>query len=94
VLVLREVLGFSARETAEALDSTAASVNSALQRARRAIDERLPAQSQQETLRALGDDGVRTLVERFIDAFERADGDAIVALLAADAEFAMPPYAG
>ena len=93
VLILREVLGFSARETAEALDSTTASVNSALQRARKAIDERLPAASQQATLRALGDDGVRDLVERFIDAFERADVDAIVALLADDAEFAMPPYA-
>jgi RNA polymerase sigma-70 factor, ECF subfamily len=92
VLILREVLGFSARETAEALGSTTASVNSALQRARRAIDERLPAPSQQETLRALGDDGVRALVERFIDAFERADVEAIVALLADDAEFAMPPY--
>ena len=91
VLILREVLGFSARETAEALDSTTASVNSALQRARKAIDERLPAASQQATLRALGDDGVRDLVERFIDAFERADVDAIVALLADDAEFAMPP---
>jgi RNA polymerase sigma-70 factor, ECF subfamily len=93
VLILREVLGFSARETADALDATTASVNSALQRARRAIDERLPARSQQETLRNLGDDGVRALVERFIDAFERADVEAIVALLAADAEFAMPPYA-
>ncbi len=93
VLILREVLGFSARETADALGSTTASVNSALQRARRAIDERLPARSQQETLRALGDDGVRALVERFIDAFERADVEAIVALLADDAEFAMPPYA-
>ena len=93
MLILREVLGFSARETAEALDSTTASVNSALQRARKAIDERLPAASQQATLRALGDDGVREVVERFIDAFERADVDAIVALLADDAEFAMPPYA-
>ena len=92
VLILREVLGFSARETAEALDATPASVNSSLQRARRALEERLPARSQQETLRALGDEGVRALVERFIDAFERADVDAIVALLTEDAEFAMPPY--
>jgi RNA polymerase sigma-70 factor, ECF subfamily len=92
-LILREVLGFSARETAEALDSTTASVNSALQRARRAIDERLPARSQQATLRELGDDGARELVERFTDAFERADVEAIVALLADDAVFAMPPYA-
>jgi RNA polymerase sigma-70 factor (ECF subfamily) len=93
VLILREVLGFSARETAEALESTTASVNSALQRARRAIDERLPARSQQATLRDLGDDGIRDLVERFTDAFERADVGAIVSLLADDAVFAMPPYA-
>src|SRR5687768_3241556 len=51
VLILREVLGFSAREAAEALGSTPASVNSALQRARKTIDERLPDRSQPVTLR-------------------------------------------
>jgi RNA polymerase sigma-70 factor, ECF subfamily len=91
-LILCEVLGFSAREVAEALDSTTASVNSALQRARRAIDERLPSQSQQLALRALGDEGVRELVERFSSAFEGGDVEAIVAMLADDATFAMPPY--
>jgi RNA polymerase sigma-70 factor, ECF subfamily len=93
VLILRDVLGFSAKETAEVLDSTATSVNSALQRARKALDERLPEASQQATLRALGDDCVRELVERFTSAFERDDVDAIVALLSEDAKFAMPPYA-
>jgi RNA polymerase sigma-70 factor (ECF subfamily) len=92
-LILREVLGFSAREVADSLDTTVASVNSALQRARKAVDERLPAHSQQATLRSLGDEGVRDLVERFMDAFEQADVDAILALLAEDATFAMPPYA-
>jgi RNA polymerase sigma-70 factor, ECF subfamily len=92
VLILREVLGFSAREVAEALGTTVASVNSALQRARRGIDERLPERTQQATLRSLGDVRVRDLVQRFIDAFEAGDVDAILALLAEDATFAMPPY--
>ena len=92
VLVLREVLGFSAREVAESLETTVASVNSALQRARKTVDERLPARSQQATLRTLGDDGIRDLVEGLVDAFERGDVDAILALVAEDATFAMPPY--
>jgi RNA polymerase sigma-70 factor (ECF subfamily) len=98
VLILREVLGFSAKEVAEALDTTTASVNSALQRARKAVDERTPEQSQQETLRSLGDDGVRELVENYVDAFDRGDIDGVVAMLTEDASFAMPPlrtwYAG
>jgi RNA polymerase sigma-70 factor, ECF subfamily len=72
-LLLRDVLGFSAREAAAALDTTVASVNGALRRARKAVTERLPRQSQQATLRALGDDGT------------------ILALLAEDATFSMPP---
>jgi RNA polymerase sigma-70 factor (ECF subfamily) len=91
-LILRDVLGFSAKEVGQALDATPTSVNSALQRARRTLDERLPRTSQQTTLRALGDDGVRELVERFTSAFERDDVEAIVALLSEDAKFGMPPY--
>jgi RNA polymerase sigma-70 factor, ECF subfamily len=94
VLVLREVLGFSAKEVSETLGTTVAAVNSALQRAHKAVDERLPERSQQATLRELGDDRVRGIVQRFVDAFERGDVDAIVGLLAGDATFAMPPYAG
>jgi RNA polymerase sigma-70 factor (ECF subfamily) len=94
VLILREVLGFSAREAAESLDTTPASVNSALQRARKVIDERLPERSQQATIRSLGDDATRALVKRFTAAFEQGDVAAIVAMLADDAEFSMPPYAG
>jgi RNA polymerase sigma-70 factor (ECF subfamily) len=91
-LILREVLGFSAREVAEMLDTTVPAVNSALQRARKAIDERLPDRSQQETLRALGHEGIRDFVERFVEAFEGGDVEAILALLAEDATFGMPPY--
>jgi RNA polymerase sigma-70 factor, ECF subfamily len=90
-LLLRDVLGFSAREAAEALETTVASVNGALRRARKAVADRLPRQSQQTTLRALGDDGIREVVERYIDAWERGDVDAILALLAEDATFNMPP---
>jgi RNA polymerase sigma-70 factor, ECF subfamily len=91
VLILRDVLGFSAKETAESLDTTVASANGALRRARKAVTERLPDQSQQATLRALGDDGLREVVERYVDAWEQGDVDAILAMLAEDATFAMPP---
>ncbi len=92
VLLLREVLGFSAREVAEFLETTSASVNSALQRARRAVEERLPEQSQQTTLRSLGDDRLRAVVERYVEAWESRNVDALVALLVEDARFAMPPF--
>jgi RNA polymerase sigma-70 factor, ECF subfamily len=92
VLVLREVLGFSASEVAEALETTVAAVNSALQRARKAIEERLPERSQQATLRALGDERVRDLVERFVQAMENGDVAAILGLLSEDVTFSMPPH--
>jgi RNA polymerase sigma-70 factor (ECF subfamily) len=91
VLLLREVLGFSAAETAGVLDTTPASVNSALQRARKAVGERVPAVSQQAELAALGPDGRRELVEALVAAWERADVPALLDLLAADARFLMPP---
>jgi RNA polymerase sigma-70 factor, ECF subfamily len=90
-LIMREVLGFSAREVAEALETTTASVNSALQRARKTVDERLPEQSQQATLRSLGDEGVSELVEGYVDAWQREDIEAVVSMLAEDATFSMPP---
>ena len=93
VLILREVLGFSAKEVAETLDTTVASVNSALQRARSAVDERVPEQTQQATLRDLGDDAVRDLVRRYVDAWESNDVETFAAMLAEDATFAMPPLA-
>ena len=91
VLILRDVLGFSGAEVADALDTTPASVYSALQRAHQAVDERMPAQSQQATLAALGDERMRALVDRYLSAWERGDVDGVVALLTEDATVTMPP---
>jgi RNA polymerase sigma-70 factor (ECF subfamily) len=91
VLILREVLGFSAQEVADTLETTVASVNSALQRARKSVEERLPDASQQATLSALGDERIRELVERYMEALDRGDVDAIVAMLSEEATWSMPP---
>ncbi len=91
VLILRDVLQLSAAETADILDTTVASVNSALQRARISAEERVPRTSQQVELDALGDDGRRELVSAFVHAWEHADVEALLALLAEDARFTMPP---
>jgi RNA polymerase sigma-70 factor (ECF subfamily) len=97
-LILREVLGFSASETAQMLRATVAAVNGALQRARKAVDERLPDQSQQATLRSIGDERLRELVEAYMDAVDHGNVQAVVAMLTEDATWSMPPqrtwYAG
>jgi RNA polymerase sigma-70 factor (ECF subfamily) len=90
-LILRDVLGFSAREVAESLDTTTASVNSALQRARAMVEERVPEQRQQVTLRALGDEQLREIVEQYSEALEQGDVDALLAMLTEDATWSMPP---
>ncbi len=91
VLIMREVLGFSAREVGESLETSVASVNSALQRARKTVDDRLPEQSQQAALRSIGDDRMREIVEAYIDAMQRGDVKAVVGMLAEDAAWSMPP---
>src|SRR5262249_33254881 len=93
VLILREVLGFSAREVADSLETTVPSVNSALQRARKAVAERLPARSQQATLRSVGDRRIRELVGAEVAAWSRSAAGAVRLLLAEDAVFSMPPWA-
>jgi RNA polymerase sigma-70 factor (ECF subfamily) len=90
-LILRDVLGFSASEAAAMLETSPASVNSALQRAHKSVDNRLPAQSQRDTLQALGDEEVARLAELYIDAWHRSDVAALVELLVDDAVFSMPP---
>ncbi len=91
VLILRDVLGFSAAEVAETLDTTPTAIYSILQRAHKSVDERLPTHSQQGTLRSLGDARVREIVQTYVEAWERGDVDTIVSLLAEDAILAMPP---
>jgi RNA polymerase sigma-70 factor (ECF subfamily) len=81
-LILRDVLGFSAKEAAQPLDTTVASVNGALLRARRAVEKALPDPSRQASLRMLRDPQLRALVQRFADALEQGEIDAILALLA------------
>ncbi|MCP2275159.1 sigma-70 family RNA polymerase sigma factor [Nocardia amikacinitolerans] len=97
-LVLRDVLGFSARETAELLEISVASANSALQRARAGVEARLPARSQQHALHTMTDHEIRDLAQQYVAAWESGDVTAIVALLSADAKYSMPPlpewYAG
>ena len=90
VLVLREALGFSAREVAELLETTVASVNSALQRARAVVRERTPSRSQQQELAGLGAE-VRWIAARYADAWASSDVEGIVAMLAEDVRLAMPP---
>jgi RNA polymerase sigma-70 factor (TIGR02960 family) len=90
VLVLRDVLGFRAEEVAELLDTTAASVNSLLRRARAAFESRLPAAGRERA--PLPNSRLeREVVGRFADAVEAGDVDAMVALLTDDAWVTMPP---
>jgi RNA polymerase sigma-70 factor (ECF subfamily) len=91
VLLLRDVLGWSASETAELLDSSLASVNSALQRARASIDA---SAQRAESLHLHTDDASRRdLVGRYVTAWEASDIDSLVTLLREDAVLCMPPWA-
>ncbi len=91
VLLMRDVLAFSAVETADCLGTSVASANSAVQRARATLAARRPDRTQQAELAALGEEGRRALVDAFVTAWERGDVPALVDLLAADARFTMPP---
>jgi len=90
VLVLRDVLGFRAAEVGEMLETTEASVNSALQRARSGLAGRLPP-GERDRAPAPGSPRERELAGRFADAFQSGDVDAVVALLTDDASLTMPP---
>jgi RNA polymerase sigma-70 factor, ECF subfamily len=90
-LLLFEVLGFSPAEIATTMDTTVASVNSALQRARATVAGKIPARTQQRTLRMMDDARVREIVASYSAALERGDADALVALLTEDVTWSMPP---
>ncbi|MFF0272292.1 MULTISPECIES: sigma-70 family RNA polymerase sigma factor [unclassified Streptomyces] len=89
VLILREVLAWKASEVAELLDTSVASVNSALQRARATLAEQAPAAS--DPANPL-DEEQKALLERYVAAFEGYDMKALTALLHEDATMSMPPY--
>jgi RNA polymerase sigma-70 factor (ECF subfamily) len=90
-LLLFDVLGFTAAEIAAMMDTSTTSVNSALARARRILAKKLPARTQQQTLRSVGDSRARTLATGFASALERGDAEALIALLTEDVTWSMPP---
>ena len=89
VLILRDVLRWKASEVAELLETSEASVNSALQRARASVEER---EIESDEITEPRDDENADLLARYMEAFERYDMDALTALLHEDATLSMPPY--
>jgi RNA polymerase sigma-70 factor, ECF subfamily len=92
VLLLRDALDWSANETAAVLDMSAAAANSALQRARATMKERLPATRLEWATAAGAEDAERSLLQSYMDAFERHDESQLVSLLREDVRLAMPPH--
>lgn len=90
-LLLFEVLGFSAAEIAGMMATSIASVNSALQRARAIVADKVPARTQLQTLAKIDDARLREIVDGFSAALERGDADGLVALLTEDVTWSMPP---
>src|SRR5580693_1323758 len=91
VLILRDVLGFHAKEVADMLDSTVESVNSALKRARTSLQCRRPATADREPPPPSDSPAENAIVAKFVSAYESADLDALVALLTDDVFISMPP---
>ena len=93
VLILTQVLGWSAKDTASLLAVSVAAVNSALQRSRATLRERLPARRTEWAPSAEPSEEERELLRRYLDAHRRADVAALAALLREDARLTMPPHA-
>jgi RNA polymerase sigma-70 factor (ECF subfamily) len=91
VLILRDVLDFSASETADVLEITVSSANSALHRARTTLAERYQRRELDRSTTSSTDARVQSLLDQFVRAWEAADVEGLVALLKADAILAMPP---
>jgi RNA polymerase sigma-70 factor, ECF subfamily len=91
VLILRDVLGWSAKDAAGLLDASEVAVNSALQRARATIRQQLGERRTDWARGETASDAERELLRRYLDAHERADADALAALLREDARLTMPP---
>jgi RNA polymerase sigma-70 factor (ECF subfamily) len=91
VLILRDVLDFSAAETAEVLEITVSSANSALHRARTTLSQRYHRQEEERAASSPTDERSQWLLDHFVRAWENADVDGLVSLLREDALLAMPP---
>ncbi|MCZ7422582.1 MULTISPECIES: RNA polymerase subunit sigma-70 [unclassified Micromonospora] len=91
VLLLRDVLGYPAREVAGLLDTTVVAVNSALRRARAILAGLLPDRSQHRALGTLGDRARRDLARRYAAAWETGDVETLVTMLTDEARYSMPP---
>jgi RNA polymerase sigma-70 factor (ECF subfamily) len=92
VLILRDVLDWPADDTAAVLDMSPAAVNSALQRAHATMQERLPAERLDWKTSAEAESAERSLLETYMEAFERHDDRQLVTLLREDVRLAMPPH--
>jgi RNA polymerase sigma-70 factor, ECF subfamily len=93
VFIVRDVLGWSARETASLLEASVASVNSALQRARATLQDRLPARRTEWAPSRGPSHEERELLRRYLEAHDRTDAEALASLLREDARLVMPPHA-
>jgi RNA polymerase sigma-70 factor (ECF subfamily) len=90
-LLLFDVVGFNAAEIAAMMDTSVASINSALQRARAMVSARVPARTQQATIREVGDARLREIVRGYARALEQGDIETLVDLLTSDVTWSMPP---